>query len=162
MKDLTRAAKAKYGFSLENLSKSTFLDWDEYKSKLEELLSLSKKWNIDLNVTCKSGKNILQCICEKAKTVTFDGMFYDIREYDRTIKEICKYVEKTATLGAKTDILSQCKNMHEYMQQSIVTSYKNGREKNRKKDPMVKRIAKMIHKNGWTHQSVTQEKSASK
>lgn len=162
MKDLTRAAKVKYGFSLESLSQSTHLDWDEYKSKLEELLSLSKKWHINLNISCKSGKNILQCICEKAKTVTFRGLFYDIHEYDRTIKEISKYVEKTATLGAKTDIVSQCKNMDEYMQQSITASYKNGREKNRKNDPIVRKIAKAIHKNGWGHPNNTQEKSATK
>ena len=163
MKDLTRAAKVKYGFSLENLARSTYLEWDEYKEKLEELFALSKKWDINLNATSKAGKNILQCLCEKAKTVTFRGMSYDINKYEKTIREISKYVEKFTTSGAKVDILGQCENMQSYMQESILASYKSGREKNRKKDPVLRKIAKTLHKNGWGQPNqATQEKSASK
>jgi len=163
MKDLTRAAHAKYGFTLENLAKSTHLEWREYKERLEDLLSLSKKWDININVECKSGKNILQCLCEKAKTVTFKSLSYDIREYEKAIQEISKYVEKCAFRGAKVDIIGECSKMNAYMQESILTSYRKGREKNRKHDPMVRKIAKAIHKNGWGHQTNSQqEKSASK
>lgn len=159
MENLKRAANAKYGFLLENLANISSTDWSEYKLALNTILKLTK-WNIDLNKTTKSGHNIMQCLFDKASTITFESVSFDLQKFASQCKEVCKYIEHFTLLGARFNITSEhgansLQNMENYMRESTIISYKTARVKYLKKDPTAKKMLKIVHKNGWAQKDTS-------